>query len=136
MGDPLAPHEFLVNLRDPEHLDERPIKLQWTRPAPGRPPFPLVAISPDGKTVAVAANRSKYVRLFSAVDGKNITRPEGRSGGRPGVGSMDEMRAGASGATLIRRRSFRRLRWVQTTRWRPPARPPLGVVIKIWNLAA
>jgi WD40 repeat protein len=79
--------DFQVNLWDPDHL-ERPIaKLQWTRPGPpgrsGWPPFPLVAISPDGLTVAVAATRGKFVRFFSAVDGQPLTRNEGRSDGRP-----------------------------------------------------
>ena len=84
---------------------------------PGVPPFPLVAISPDGKTVAVAANRTKYVRLFSAVDGKAIMRYDGEAtatGGRP--------EAEMAGRTIDTQTSFRRWRLGPTTRWRRPAR--------------
>jgi serine/threonine protein kinase/WD40 repeat protein len=76
-------YDYQVNLWDPDHLDRPVAKLQWTRPGPsGRPQFPLVAISLDGNTVAVAANR-RYVRLFSAVDGRQLLRNGGRVDGRP-----------------------------------------------------
>ena len=75
--------EYLVNLWDPDRLDRPVAKLQWTRPGQaGRPQFPLVAISPDGKTVAVAATPGKFVRLFSAVDGRPLSRNDGRNEGR------------------------------------------------------
>jgi serine/threonine protein kinase/WD40 repeat protein len=68
-----------VNLWDPDHL-ERPIAtLPWrfgTPRGPGFPPSPLVAISPDGKTVAVTAIRGTTVKLFSALDGKPSRRRE------------------------------------------------------------
>jgi WD40 repeat protein len=79
--------EFQINLWDPDHLDQ-PITLRFpTRPGPrGRPSNtnttttvagrlglpPLVAISPDGKTVAVAPSRGEGVRLFSSDDGKEF----------------------------------------------------------------
>ena len=137
MGEPLMPHEFLVNLRDPEHLDERPIKLQWSRPGPpGRPPFPLVAISPDGKTVAVAANFNKYVRLFSALDGKNITRPEGRSGGRPGGRPDGRNEARGERSDIDTQTQLSALALGPNDTLATAGMTPLGVVIKIWNLAA
>jgi eukaryotic-like serine/threonine-protein kinase len=76
-----GPDAFQVNLWDPaDHLDQPIARLQWTRPGPGGrpgwPPWPLVAISPDGKTVAVAAMRGKFVRLFSGVDGRKTERDE------------------------------------------------------------
>jgi serine/threonine protein kinase/WD40 repeat protein len=46
----------------------------------GRSAFPLVAISPDGKTVAIAAvrgyPRETRIKLFSAADGKSSQRDE------------------------------------------------------------
>ncbi len=74
-------NEFQVNLWNPEHLD-KPVKLRTDGlVAPGRPAgrqcLRLLPISPDGKTVAVAALRNKFVRLFSAIDGQ----PFGRTGG-------------------------------------------------------
>jgi eukaryotic-like serine/threonine-protein kinase len=83
-ADPsLGTSDFQVNLWDPDHL-ERPIaRLQWAKfGTPGRIQFPLVAISPDGKTVAVAAARGKFVGLFSAVDGHQLLRNEGRNDAR------------------------------------------------------
>jgi WD40 repeat protein len=78
-----GPNDFQVNLWDPDHLDRPVAKLQWTRPGlSGRPQFPLVAISLDGSTVAVAANR-RYVRLFSSADGRQLIRAGGRADGRP-----------------------------------------------------
>ena len=79
--------DYLVNLWDPERLDRPIAKLQWTRPGPpgrpGWPPFPLVAISPDGLTVAVAPFRGRSVRFFSAADGQTLRRNDGRMDGRP-----------------------------------------------------
>src|SRR5262249_8784533 len=56
-----ALNEIQVNLWDPNDLEKPVRKLDWqpgrTRP-PGRPgpaAWPLIAISPDGKTIAVAA---------------------------------------------------------------------------------
>jgi serine/threonine protein kinase/WD40 repeat protein len=74
-------NEFQVNLWDPEHLDKPIRKLEWqsARPGPpGRPGrnWPLVAISPDGKTVAVGGSRGRLVRLFSGIDGSPKERDE------------------------------------------------------------
>ncbi|MFI5457780.1 MAG: WD40 repeat domain-containing serine/threonine protein kinase [Isosphaerales bacterium] len=63
-------HEYAVNLWDPDHLD-RPIKTLLWRFGP-----PLAAISPDGKTVAVAPFHGTSVRLFAGVDGKPLRRSE------------------------------------------------------------
>jgi serine/threonine protein kinase/WD40 repeat protein len=82
---PPEPLEVQVNLWDPDHLDRPVARLPWSRPStpPGRPQWPLVAISPDGKTVAVAAARGKFVGIFSAVDGHPLPRNDGRNDGRP-----------------------------------------------------
>ncbi len=128
-------NDFQVNLWDPEHL-ERPIKkLQWTRPGqPGRwtpPQFPLVSISPDGRTLAVAAFRRNFVRLFSALDGEPRRRSEGRNDARmPGrtdgrseerteIDTQTELSAVALGPNDS-------LATAGTTAG--------GVMIKIWNL--
>lgn len=137
-GEPLMPHEFVVNLWDPDHLDERPIRLQWTRPGrQGMPPFPpLVAISPDGTTVAVAANRTTYVRLFSGLDGKIIGRPEGRSDGRP-VGRPDGRNEGRVERNDIDTQTqLSALALGPNDSLATAGTTPMGVVIKIWNLAA
>ncbi len=75
--DGLEVNDFRVRLWDPEHPDRPPTELQWTGQAPpGRPPgwqqIPLVAISPDGKTIAVATWQDKFVKLFSAMDGRRL----------------------------------------------------------------
>jgi len=84
--DPHQVHgEYVVNLWDLDHLDKPKATLPWgwpstpSRPRPGSPPRPapsprsvwppLVAMSPDGKTVAVAPWHGTWVRLFSAQDG-------------------------------------------------------------------
>ena len=106
---PEAFGEFQVNLWDPDNLDKLRT-LNWT-PAPPRgrsnsasspPPQarssvpPLVAISPDGKTVAVAALRGGMVRLFSGDDGL----PVGGGGGRPIV-TQPELTALALGPNSL-----------------------------------
>ncbi len=87
--DPTEFHgKYQVNLWDPDHLDAPIRPLLWlpdpsprdqrTGPSPrtgagsGASPYsvwPLVAISPDAKTVAVAPRNGTWVRLFSAEDG-------------------------------------------------------------------
>jgi len=70
--------DYEVNLWDADHLD-RPIKtLPWRNPSsPVRgPSHPLVAISPDGTTVAVAAVLGTNVKLFSAVNGEPLPMDE------------------------------------------------------------
>jgi len=136
-AEPFAPHyDLLVDLWDPEHLD-RPIKkLQWTRPGPGRPIWPqvpLVTISPDGRIVAVAAFRQKFVKLFSAVDGEPLDRNAGRIQGsaparndgrgdpRYEIDTQTELSALAIGPNDS-------LATAGTTAG--------GVVIKIWNLGS
>jgi WD40 repeat protein len=68
--------EFQVYLWDPDHLDRPIASLPWRagRRDPGA--YPLVAISPDGRTVAVAPVRGMVARLFSAQDGKPLRRNE------------------------------------------------------------
>jgi eukaryotic-like serine/threonine-protein kinase len=70
--------EFQVNLWDPDQLDKPPIRLRLDSP-PARSAWPpLVAISPDGKTVAVAPSRGGRVWLFAGEDGKNLNLRSGR----------------------------------------------------------
>jgi eukaryotic-like serine/threonine-protein kinase len=67
---------FHVNLWDADHL-ERPIAtLPWRTDGSRGFSFPLVAISPDARTVAVAAQRGAVVRLYSALDGNPLARGE------------------------------------------------------------
>jgi eukaryotic-like serine/threonine-protein kinase len=95
-GEAPAPRwEYQVNLWDMDHLDEPPITVDpWQRPPQGhgardgsfsRPPQgrapdwpPLVAVSPDGKTIAIAPPNNPFdtsVRLFSVQDGEPRRRP-------------------------------------------------------------
>jgi serine/threonine protein kinase/WD40 repeat protein len=125
-------NEFEVNLWDPEHLDRPLARLQWTRPGPGgRAQFPIAAISLDGNTVAVAASRGKFVRLFSAIDGRPLTRGDNRNDGRTSgrnenridrtdIDTQTELSAIAFGPNDL-------LATAGTTAG--------GVVIKIWNWA-
>jgi serine/threonine protein kinase/WD40 repeat protein len=80
--DPAATGEFEVNLWDLDRRDGPIASLPWSRPpdppnrsprAPvaRRPAWPLVAISPDGKMVAVCPWGSTWIRLFSE-DGKDL----------------------------------------------------------------
>ena len=63
-----------VNLWDADHL-ERPIaSLPWRTDDTREMSFPLVSISPDSRTVAVAAFRRAVVRLYSAQDGSPLPR--------------------------------------------------------------
>ena len=67
---------FQIVLWDPEHV-ENPIatlRTPWLRPGV-EPIVPLVALSPDGKTIAVALSRGKSVWLYSARDGSPLGRP-------------------------------------------------------------
>ncbi len=109
-------NEYQVILWDPEHLDEPIAKLQWTRPGPAgrqpRPSWPLVSISRDGKTVAVAGIRGKFVRLFSGVDG-------GRAEERDEIDTQSELGALALGPNEL-------LATAGTTSG--------GGVIKVWDL--
>ncbi len=70
--------DFVVYLWNPDQLDRRIAKLPW-RAGPavrrGESP-PLVAISPDGKLVAVAPFRGTVVKLYSAHDGGPIMRED------------------------------------------------------------
>jgi serine/threonine protein kinase/WD40 repeat protein len=90
-----VPFRYQVNLWDPEHLDQPIAALHWRsdpspRPSdappaprrsdPPRPVFPLVAMSPDGNTVAVAPllpwQLDTKVKLFSGSDGRTSDRDE------------------------------------------------------------
>jgi serine/threonine protein kinase/WD40 repeat protein len=68
-----------VNLWDLDRLDQPVAELAWPRQAPARGPInPLIAISPDGKVVAIAAQFGTKVRLYSGMDGRYL-----QSDGRP-----------------------------------------------------
>ena len=74
--DPTEFHgAFQIVLWDLDHL-ERPLKTlspPWLKTGPdSRPIFPLVALSPDGKVLAVAQSRGNAVFLYSAQDGTPI----------------------------------------------------------------
>jgi WD40 repeat protein len=74
--------EYQVNLWDPEHLERPLATLPWRSDPIPRSAFPLVAISPEGKTVAVAPSpsfglsRDTKIKLFSALDGKQFERDD------------------------------------------------------------
>ncbi len=74
---PRFPSDCRIYLWDLDHLD-RPIELDWRSGSGPRGAFPpLTAISPDGKTVAVASSvQGMVVKLYSAVDGQPANRPE------------------------------------------------------------
>ena len=87
----------------------------------GPPRRPLIAISPDGKTVAVGGSRGKFLRLFSAADGSPLNvRNEGRPQERNQIDTQTELSALTLGPNDT-------LATAGTTAG--------GVVIKIWNLA-
>jgi eukaryotic-like serine/threonine-protein kinase len=71
------PREFYVYLWDADNLVQPLATLPWRVGPPVRrgDAFPLVAISPDGKTVAVASHRGMLVKLYSARDGAPLKRP-------------------------------------------------------------
>ena len=102
--DPSEFHgNYLVNVWDPDHLDA-PISLPWFAPfgpssrpgvGPGAGPgsssysvWPLVAISPDGKTVAVAPWNGTWVKVFSAEDGKPRRGPSFFIRGQPQLSAL------------------------------------------------
>ncbi len=69
---------FQVVIWDLDHLD-RPLatpRAPWLRTgADSRPIFPLVALSPDGKTLALALSRGNSVSIYSTQDGSPIRGP-------------------------------------------------------------
>jgi WD40 repeat protein len=73
--------QFRVNLWDTEHF-ERPLATLalWDATAPGPPAVPLAALSPDGKTLALARPRTPSVALYATDDGHDLgpieTQPE------------------------------------------------------------
>lgn len=77
-GLPPGPPRFesQVVLWDLEHPESTPIVLeqvgQEPRPMSFSLPFPLVAVGPDGKTIAVAAHGSTTIKLYSAEDGQAL----------------------------------------------------------------
>ena len=73
-----GPAMFVVCLWDTDHFDRPITSLDWRTEAmrDGFPPYPLVAISPDARTVAVAASGRTVVKLYSAQDGKPLERSE------------------------------------------------------------
>ncbi len=84
--------EVHVNLWDPDHLDRPIAKLPWRVGPPVRgESYPLVAISPDGKNVAVASHRGMLVKIFSARDGKPLKRRIGAGPGPPRDASIVDL---------------------------------------------
>jgi serine/threonine protein kinase/WD40 repeat protein len=68
---------FHVNLWDLDHLDQPVARLSLSRLGSSpRSTYPLVAISPDGKVVAVAVLSGTKVRLFSGADGRPLRSDE------------------------------------------------------------
>ena len=70
------PREYYVYLWDAENLVRPIATLPWRVGPPVRrgDAYPLVAISPDGRTVAVASHRGMLVKLFSARDGTPLKK--------------------------------------------------------------
>ena len=121
-GDPFNQSDLQVNLWDPDQLDRPKRRLYWND---GPPRLPLIAISPDGKTVAIGGFRSKFLKLFSAADGlplniRNDGRPSDRNQERNQIDTQTELSALILGPNDT-------LATAGTTAG--------GVVIKIWNLA-
>jgi len=97
--DPAEFHgKYQINLWDADRLD-RPIATLpwWPPPRSGsssgsgsvpRTVWPLVAISPDGKTVAVAPWNGTWVRLFSGEDGKPRQRRSGLIANQPPLSAL------------------------------------------------
>ena len=120
-ADPFGQSDFQVNLWDPDQLDRPKKRLQWQYPSDGTPRRPLIAISPDGKTVAVGGSRGKFLRLFAAADGSPLAiRNDGRPQDRNQIDTQTELSALTLGANDT-------LATAGTTAG--------SVVIKIWNLA-
>jgi serine/threonine protein kinase/WD40 repeat protein len=114
---------FELYLWNPEHLNQPIARLEWPGAGPpGRPAgpaIPLVAISPDGKTVAVAAaRRNTGVRLFSALDGRAF-RTEGR---------------GDRGFQIDTQTDVSALSFGPSDTLATAGVSPGGTVIKIWDL--
>jgi len=83
--------EFYVCLWDADNLVRPIASLPW-RVGPGRGGgFPLVALSPDGRTVAVASHRGMLVKLFSARDGTPLRRRMRPGAGQPRDSSGEEL---------------------------------------------
>ncbi len=81
IGPEFPSRDFYVYLWDADNLVRPIASLPWrVGPGPGGR-FPLVALSPDGRTVAVASHRGMLVKLFSARDGTPLKRRV-----RPGPG--------------------------------------------------
>jgi serine/threonine protein kinase/WD40 repeat protein len=69
------PGGYQINLWDVDQLDMPIARLSWSRlGSSARQTSPLVAISPDGTMIAVAAFSGTRVRLFSGVDGEWLQR--------------------------------------------------------------
>ena len=123
--DPPNLREIQVYLWDPDHL-ERPIaRLPWRiGPAVRGEAYPLVAISPDGKNIAVAQHRGLLVKVLSARDGKPLkTRVPGQPRDTPGVDLQIEPQAELSALALGPNNSLA-----------TAGNTAGGVAIRIWDL--
>ena len=127
-GEPFGQNDFQVNLWDPDQLDRPKKRLQWAVDGPSRrPPIPLIAISPDGKIVAVGGHRGKFLRLFSGADGSPLNiRNDGRPQERNQERNQNQIDTQTELSALVLGPNDT-LATAGTTDG--------GVVIKIWNLA-
>jgi eukaryotic-like serine/threonine-protein kinase len=137
--DGLEVTDFQVRLWNLEHPD-RPVELQWTdqQAPPGRPPgwpqIPLVAISPDGKTIAIATWRDKFVKLFSAIDGRALGR-DGRPVPNPAEGRRPGRNQGPRQFQIDTQTELSALTLGPNDSLATAGLTSAGVSIKIWNLA-
>ena len=126
-GVPDLASEFQVNLWDLDHLDQPITALPGgPRSRDQRPTitnysnWPLAAISPDGKLLAIGTLRGQSVRLFSAEDGKDF-HPDGRDPMRP-IQTGIELTAVALGANGLLATAG------------PSTGPARGNTVKLWDL--
>jgi len=68
---------YHVNLWDLDHPDQPVARLQWWKPGSSpRMSYPMIAISPDARIVAVAALPGTKVKLFSGMDGAPLPQDQ------------------------------------------------------------
>ena len=123
------PGEFHVYLWDVDNLVQPIATLRWRVGPPARwwDAFPLVAISPDGKTVAVASNGGRLVKLYSARDGKPLKRTSRFGPGQTKDSSAKDLEIDPQAElTALALGPHNSLAMAGNT--------PGGVAIRIWNL--
>jgi WD40 repeat protein len=126
-----VPFLFQVVLWDADNLSQPIATLDW-RVGPEvtvrrGDAFPLVAISPDGKTVAVAAHRGMLVKLYSARDGTPLKETIRFGPGQPREASANDLEIEPQAElTALALGPHNSLAIAGNT--------PGGVAIRIWNL--